>query len=62
MRFMARKNKSCPSCSSFSQVVSFQGGGVKTLRNWFYFILFFFLLTALFSLGLRGEQTKSRSL
>lgn len=60
VRFMPRKNKSFPSCGSFSPLVSFAGGGGGALRNWFYFILFSFLLTALFSKSLRGVQTKSQ--
>lgn len=39
---MARKNKSFPSCGSFSPVVSFAGGGGGNIEELvlFYFILF----------------------
>lgn len=67
MRFMARKNKSFPSCSSFSPVVAFvcvppppvEGGWNTEELVLFHFILF--SANTLFSQGLRGEQRKSQS-
>lgn len=34
--------------------------GLTALRNWFYFILFSFLLAVLFGQSLRGQETKSQ--
>lgn len=44
VRFMARKNKSFPSCGSFSPVVSFAGGGGGGGGNTEELVLFYFIL------------------
>lgn len=68
MRFMARKNKSFLSCSSFSPVVAFAlewgwwGGGSETLRIWFYFISFSFLFQCFLVKVLEESRGRARSL